>query len=116
MLEIVRRRLRALIKVIEKAQRKPIYTDFEDELGQETKIDLPGFTVGDTVEKFREKARAFLREHQNEFAIYKLRMNAPLMLGDLADLERILAASGVGSAGGVERGKREWRGWGLYVR
>jgi len=31
MLEIVRRRLRALVKLIEKQQRKPIYTDFEDE-------------------------------------------------------------------------------------
>jgi type I restriction enzyme R subunit len=116
MLEIVRRRLRALIKLIEKAQRKPIYTDFEDELGQETKIDLPGFTVGDTFEKFREKARAFLRQHQNEFAIYKLRMNAPLMPGDLADLERILAASGVGSAGEIERAKQESKGLGLFVR
>ena len=116
MLEIVRRRLRALIKLIEKALRKPIYTDFEDELGDETKVDLPGFTVGDTFEKFREKARAFLREHQNEFAIYKLRMNAPLMPGDLADLERILAASGVGSAGEIERAKQESKGLGLFVR
>ena len=33
MLEIVRRRLRDLVKLIEKAGRKPIYTDFEDELG-----------------------------------------------------------------------------------
>ena len=116
MLEIVRRRLRELIKLIEKAQRKPIYTDFEDELGQETKIDLPGFTVGDTFEKFRDKARAFLREHQNEFAIYKLRMNAPLIPGDLADLERILAASGIGSTGEIERAKQESKGLGLFVR
>ena len=116
MLESVRRRLRALIKLIEKAQRKPIYTDFEDELGAETKVDLPGFTVGDGYEKFREKARAFLRQHQNEFAIYKLRMNAPLMPGDLADLERILAENGVGSAGEIERAKQESKGLGLFVR
>jgi type I restriction enzyme R subunit len=116
MLENVRRRLRALIKLIEKKQRKPIYTDFEDELGAETSVELQGFTVGDTFEKFREKARAFLREHQNEFAIYKLRMNAPLMPGDLADLERILAASGVGTAGDIERAKQESKGLGLFVR
>src|SRR5271169_1981499 len=41
-LENVRRRLRALVKLIEKQQRKPIYTDFEDELGGETPVDLPG--------------------------------------------------------------------------
>jgi hypothetical protein len=36
MLELVRRRLRDLMKVIEKQKRKPIYTDFEDEIGIET--------------------------------------------------------------------------------
>jgi type I restriction enzyme R subunit len=116
MLETVRRRLRALIKLIEKQQRKPIYTDFEDELGAETDIDLPGFAIGNTFEKFREKARAFLRDHQNEFAIYKLRMNAPLMPGDLADLERILAESGVGRTTEIERAKQESNGLGLFVR
>jgi len=116
MLENVRRRLRALIKLIEKKERKPIYTDFEDELGAETSVELPGFAIGDTFEKFRDKARAFLREHQNEFAIYKLRMNAPLMPGDLTDLERILAASGIGTAGDIERAKQESKGLGLFVR
>ena len=33
MLESVRRRLRDLVKLIEKQQRKPVYTDFEDEMG-----------------------------------------------------------------------------------
>ena len=35
MLETVRRRLRDLVQLIEKQQRKPIYTDFEDEMGGE---------------------------------------------------------------------------------
>jgi hypothetical protein len=35
MLENVRRRLRGLIKLIDKQQRKPIYTNFEDQLGTE---------------------------------------------------------------------------------
>ena len=34
MLEIVRKRLRALVKLIDKQKRKPIYTDFEDEMGE----------------------------------------------------------------------------------
>ena len=36
MLEAMRRRLRDLIKLIEKQKRKPIYTDFEDEMGGES--------------------------------------------------------------------------------
>ena len=35
MLETVRKRLRALVKLIEKQKRKPIYTDFEDQMGSE---------------------------------------------------------------------------------
>ncbi|MGT2430950.1 hypothetical protein ACU4HD_23875 [Cupriavidus basilensis] len=34
MLETVRRRLRALIKLLPKGQKKIVYTDFEDELGE----------------------------------------------------------------------------------
>ena len=55
MLETVRRRLRALVKLIEKRQRKPIYTDFEDEMGGETRVELPGFS-------FRRGLREVLRQ------------------------------------------------------
>ncbi len=43
MLERVRRRLRDLVKLIDKQQRKLVYTDFEDEIGAETTVELPGF-------------------------------------------------------------------------
>ncbi len=35
MLESARKRLRALVKLIDKQKRKPIYTDFEDQMGSE---------------------------------------------------------------------------------
>ena len=77
MLETVRRRLRDLIKLIDKKKRKPIYTDFEDEMGGESTMVLPGF-VGDGLAKFRDKAQAFLRAHQDHITIRKLRMNKAL--------------------------------------
>jgi type I site-specific restriction endonuclease len=43
MLELVRRRLRDLVKLIEKHKRKLIFTDFEDQMGAETGVSLPGF-------------------------------------------------------------------------
>ena len=52
--------VRALVKLIEKQQRKPIYTDFEDLMGDEKDVELPGFAAPDTFERFRAKARAFL--------------------------------------------------------
>lgn len=35
MLEVTRCRMRDLVQLIEKAQRKPLYTNFEDEIGDE---------------------------------------------------------------------------------
>jgi len=59
MLESLRRRLRELVKLIEKQKRRLIYTDFEDVMGDEITVELPGFTSSHEFEKFRAKARAF---------------------------------------------------------
>jgi len=116
MLEQTRKRLRSLVKLIEKQQRKPIYTDFEDALGHETTVELPEFTATDGFEKFRDKARAFLRAHQDQLAIQKLRLNQPLTALDLAELERVLAESGVANPNYLQRAKAESQSLGLFVR
>jgi len=116
MLENVRRRLRSLIRLIEKKQRKHVYTDFEDELGQEVPVELAAFVSADGFERFREKTRAFLREHQDHIAVQKLRMAQPLTLLDLTELERMLATGGVGAPELIEKAKQESEGLGLFVR
>ena len=116
MLETVRKRLRALVKLIDKQKRKPIYTDFEDEMGDEGSWGLPGFGGPDSFERFRAKARAFLKEHEDHIAIHKLRMNKALTPSDLAELERMLMAAGVGGSDDLERAKEESHGLGLFVR
>lgn len=116
MLETVRRRLRGLVQLLDKQKRKPIYTDFEDEMGAEMEVELPGFTASGGFEKFRAKAQAFLRAHQDHIAIHKLRMNRPLTATDLEELEHMLAESGIGSAEEISRAKEASRGLGLFVR
>ncbi|MFN0300786.1 MAG: DEAD/DEAH box helicase family protein [Burkholderiales bacterium] len=116
MLEVLRRRLRELVKLIEKEKRKPIYTDFEDQMGAESAVALPGFGEGTDFARFRAKARAFLRAHQDHIAIHKLRMNKALTQADLAELERMFADSGVGAVEEIERAKAESQGLGLFVR
>ena len=115
-LENSRRRLRGLVKLIEKQQRKPIYTDFEDLMGIERELTLPGFSTPSDFERFRAKARQFLKSNENHITIYKLRMNEPLTPTDLAELERILSESGVGNAKDVQKAKEENDGLGLFVR
>ena len=46
MLENARKRLRLLVKLIEKSKKKVVYTDFIDELGTETVFDLPEVANG----------------------------------------------------------------------
>lgn len=116
MLEVMRRRLRGLVQFIEKRQRKPVYTDFEDVIGSETNFEQLGLGVGTDMAKFRAKARAFLREHLNHITIEKLRANKPLTDTDLAELERILSESGIGGQDEIRRAAEEANGLGLFVR
>jgi type I restriction enzyme R subunit len=116
MLEVVRKRLRSLVKLIEKQQRQPIYTNFEDEMGDETIVELPHFTSSDSFEKFRAKARDFLRSHQDQIVIFKLRTNKQLTATDLSELETILLENSLGNAEDLDRAKQESQGLGLFVR
>jgi type I restriction enzyme R subunit len=116
MLDQVRKKLRGLIKLIDKQQRKPIYTDFEDQIGGETEVQLPGFASLDSYAKFLAKARHFLKAHEDHLTIHKLRNNEPLTLSDLAELERILNESAIGTADDLQKAKAENQGLGLFVR
>ncbi len=116
MLETARKRLRALVKLIDKQKRKLIYTDFEDLMGGDSEVTLPGFEAPETFERFRAKARAFLKEHEDHISIRKLRMNKALTRSDLEELERMLTAAGVGGIQEVEKAKQESQGLGLFVR
>ena len=116
MLEQVRRYLRGLIKLLEKMRRKVVYTDFEDQVGDTTDVALPlGGSAGD-FERFRLKARTFLRAHASHITLHKLRRNQPLTATDLAELERLLVDSGIGTAEDVARAGQEAHGLGLFVR
>jgi type I restriction enzyme R subunit len=116
MLENVRKRLRQLVKLIEKSKRPKLYTDFEDVIGDETTLELPGFGAGVDFERFRAKVREFLKAHENEGPIYKLRWNEPLTPGDLERLERMLVEAGAGTTGDIERARKESSGLGLFLR
>lgn len=112
MLEI----MRGLVQFIDKRQRRPVYSDFEDSMGPETSVTLPGVGVGTDPAKFKAKVRAFLRQHLDHVAVAKLRMNKPLTPSDLSELERLLAESGVGGPEDIRRAAEDALGLGLLVR
>ncbi len=115
-LENARKRLRSLVKFIEKARRQPVYTDFEDQIEGETTIELPGFGTGADFERFRAKARQFLREHESDVTIHKLRWNMRLEMKDLENLEQIMVDAGVGTPAEFTKAKEKSGGLGLFIR
>ncbi len=115
MLETVRRQLRALIKLIPKGQKKLVYTDFEDELGEAVPIHLPQVTAGLNMSKFKDKARQFLKAHESHLSLQRLRRNQPLTAADLVELERMLIEAG-GTPPLIQEATARSQGLGLFVR
>jgi type I restriction enzyme R subunit len=116
MLEAMRRRLRDLVQFIDQRQRKLVYTDFEDLLGEETNVVLPRFAVGTDEARFRAKVRVFLRAHLDHISVQRLRKNKPLTASDLSELQRMLTESGVGSPDDIRRAVEQAQGLGPFVR
>ena len=115
MLETARRRLRALVKLIPKGQKKIVYTDFEDELGELMPVELPQVTAGLSMAKFKEKARLFLKEHESHLSLQRLRRNQALTLTDLQELEKMLLQAG-GSRALIDEAREQSHGLGLFIR
>jgi type I restriction enzyme, R subunit len=115
MLETARRKLRLLIKLIPKVQKKVVYTDFEDEIGEPVPIPLPGITAGLNMAKFKDKARAFLKAHESHLSLQRLRRNQPLTTTDLVELEKMLVEAG-GSPDLINEAKEKNHGLGIFVR
>jgi type I restriction enzyme R subunit len=115
MLESMRRKLRALVKLIEKGKKTIVYTDFEDEMGEETLVELPEIKNGMDLARFKDKARAFLKAHENHVSLQRLRRNQPLTASDLGELEHMLEQAG-GSRGLIKLASAQSQGLGIFIR
>ncbi len=115
MLEIVRKRLRKLVKLIEPASRKIVYTDFQDEIGAATDVVLPDIGNGRDKARFSMKVRHFLQQHGDHITLQKLRRNEQLTAQDLEELERIFVEEGIADSAELER-IREEGGLGVFIR
>ncbi len=92
-----------------------IYTDFEDALGEATEVDLPLVASAVDFERFRSKARQFLRAHDDRLALHKLRRNQPLTPLDLQELEALLHEAG-GTDSDIERARALHTSLPLFIR
>ena len=119
MLEEVRRKLRGLVHLIERSKKGVIYSDFADELGVSVEIDLPGTggaVAGNEFVQFRKKAEHFLRENLGEGVVAKVRSGQPLSEADIAELQRILVAAGIGDDETFEEASEKAGSFGRFIR
>ncbi len=87
-LEEVREALRELIKFIERNKQKIYYTNFRDEI-LEVSENGAMYNSND-LKDYKKKVEHYLKAHQDELAIYKLRNNKQLTKEDMKTLERIM--------------------------
>jgi type I restriction enzyme R subunit len=114
MLEIVRKRLRDLIKLIEKSKRNRIYTAFLDEIGPTAEIEIVTASAEIDFERFKAKVQHFLKTHSDHIVIHKLRRNQPLTKTDLEELEKILVHAAGAPSPHLDTVKQQ--GLGLFIR
>ena len=85
--EHIRENLRNLMKYVSQ-KSEPLYVNFSDEVLSK-KWSVAEHS-SEYLATYRERAEYFVRKHQNEGAIAKLKSNLPLSNEDMAALEKIL--------------------------
>jgi type I restriction enzyme R subunit len=94
MLELVRKRLRDLIKFIEKRKRQIVYADFQDTVGDLQVVESNWLGTEYNLERYKKRMQHFLQSHQDHITINKLKRNLPITKSDLQELDRLLFESG----------------------
>lgn len=115
LLELVRLRLRDLVQHIDKSKKAIVYSNFADEIGDGVEHELPQIGEADFA-RFKQKARHFLKAHEDHIVLHKLRQGRPLTPTDLGELEKMLLDAGIGEAGDIERARKTSHGFGRFVR
>jgi type I restriction enzyme, R subunit len=115
LLELVRLRLRDLIQHIEKSRKAVVYSNFTDEIGDGVEHEMPQVGEADFA-RFKQKARHFLKAHEDHIVLHKLRQGKPLTPTDLTELEKMLLDAGIGETGDIERARETSQGFGRFVR
>ena len=115
MLETMRKRLRALAKLMPRVKRGMIRTDFEDKLGDLSLPELSS-TPGVSRSRFETQVRTYVRSHPDEPIVRKIVSNEQVTMTELDDLSALFIGSQFGTVEDIERVTTEYRGFGLFIR
>jgi type I restriction enzyme, R subunit len=116
MLETMRKRLRALVKLVPRVKRGAVYTDFEDELGDLSLPELKGLPPGANKTRFEAKVRIYVRSHGNEPVVRKVNSNEQVTTAELHELSALFVEAEFGTAEDIDQVTAEHGGFGLFLR
>lgn len=95
-LEDVRCRLRNLMFTLDKEEKEVVYTNFADEVSGVKDVTGTYSSPGLDLVQYRKKTELYIKEHQDQLTIQKLKRNKPITQADLDVLEGLLLdASGM---------------------
>ncbi|WP_180054477.1 DEAD/DEAH box helicase family protein [Acinetobacter sp. YH12113] len=90
MLESMRKRIRGLVKLIEKTTSTIVYSMLDDEIGEATEVDIPVVSSGVNIAQYRKRVESFIKANENHITIAKLKRGLALTPTDLKELERFV--------------------------
>jgi len=117
MMEEIRIKLRCLIQFIDKGKKEIIYTIFKDEIGVGEVKDVSIVYTPNSLVQYRKKIEAYIKTHEEQLTIQKLKRNKPITEQDLEVLEDILfQASGMESKAAYIEFYTDTKKLGVFVR
>ena len=90
MLEAMRKRIRGLVKLIEKSTSTIVYSMLDDEIGEMQAVDIPVVSSGVNLAQYRKRVESFIKANENHITIAKLKRGLALTPTDLSELERFV--------------------------
>ena len=112
-LELMRRKIRDLVPLIEKKKRRYITTDIEDEIGDAGDVEF--MPISDYA-YFRRRAETWLSDNMGEGVVARVRAGEPLTAEDEAELQRLLVAGGIGDDATFAQASERAGSLALFVR
>jgi type I restriction enzyme R subunit len=94
MLDTARKRLRDLVKFIDKYSQPPLYTNFEDEINEGVELPISALSSSAGLVNYRKKVMQFLEQHESHPVLQKLKQNRRLLPDDIQELESLLFTVG----------------------
>jgi type I restriction enzyme R subunit len=104
------------VSLVDTSASPLVYSDLKDSGAASEPIALELVAGAVDRARFKEKAYAFLREHEDDVALFKVRHGHQLTALDLGELERILVESGGFKASEISAAAADAKGLGLFVR